>query len=67
MKSKEIIINILSELSEIGEEGDLEEYYQRIFKKILKGMKRESYEHDCGWERGEVYINIEDFKNIFEI
>jgi len=33
MKSKEIIVNILSELSEIGEEGDLEEYYQRIFKR----------------------------------
>jgi len=67
MKPKEIILNTLSEISEIGETIDLEEYYKTIFKHILKGIKKETYLHEDLYERNKPYINIEDFKKVFEL
>ena len=67
MTKKEIILNILSELSECGETSDLEEYYDRIFAKILKGIKTQTFLHENWLERNKSYINIEDFKKVFEI
>jgi len=67
MDSKEIILNILSELSEIGETADLEEYYKRIFKQVLKSIKNYTYLHQNWLERNKGDINITDLKKVFKI